>query len=79
MALFHFRLRNTILPYLVDDLIYYLSAFLVCAVYDGGIGNQVKSKVTVKVYVLWKQSCPFSRHFGVRLLGGLIIICRMQQ
>jgi hypothetical protein len=26
-------------PYLVVDLIYYLSVFLVCAVYDGGIGK----------------------------------------
>uniref|UniRef100_A0A452XLJ9 Transcription initiation factor IIA gamma subunit N-terminal domain-containing protein n=1 Tax=Aegilops tauschii subsp. strangulata TaxID=200361 RepID=A0A452XLJ9_AEGTS len=39
--------------------------------------NQVKSKVTVKVRALGKQSCNFSRHFGVRLLGRPVIICHM--
>jgi hypothetical protein len=28
-----------VVPYHVDDLIYYLSLLLVCAVYDGGFGK----------------------------------------
>uniref|UniRef100_A0A8I6WXH7 Transcription initiation factor IIA gamma subunit N-terminal domain-containing protein n=1 Tax=Hordeum vulgare subsp. vulgare TaxID=112509 RepID=A0A8I6WXH7_HORVV len=39
--------------------------------------NQVKSKVTVKVRALEEKKCHLSRHFGVCLLGGPIIIFYM--
>jgi hypothetical protein len=58
-------------PYVLDDLIYYLFAFLVCAVFDGGIGKPSEEQGYCQCTCLGKQNC----HFSPCCVASLSTVC----